>query len=300
MLGTPLLWDCLSGGKSWGGPLSSSQLAVQWKGWEGGRGSHQREEGLSPGSTWSRGLWGHVGQSHGHTRPPDSELWVVGDSGHPCPDWQRRFGPKLIPRFWWLCFPSVRGARGLLWSHSVSGDALGLCLLESRAGCGDGSASSKWETGGREAVPLFSPIVGDEWNEAQITGLEDEDGGYDFVGSPRATVIRHRRARSCEGWHHPPARSCVSPLPFPCVLCFSSLLPPAPVRSLPAQRLLTRSSDSNFAFKTIIKIQIFFCTSTCAAITTFTVEVSASAGTRWCSILPTHLSAEDPILPLPS
>ena len=89
-----------------------------------------------------------------------------------------------------------------------------------------------------------------------------------------------RRAWSCEGWPCFLARSCVFPLSFPWVLCFSSLLPTLPVRSLPAQCLLTRRSDSDFAFKIVLKVQIFFfCTSSVGAITTFMVEVSAAVGT---------------------
>lgn len=70
MLGTPFLQDCLSG--VGGGDLESSfelesdcgaMDPFEKVGREGGRGSHQREQGLSLESTWGRGLWGPVGQS---------------------------------------------------------------------------------------------------------------------------------------------------------------------------------------------------------------------------------------------
>lgn len=75
------------GGEGWRAPLSWSQTVVQWTPLErlgrgGGKGGGEREclireQGLSPESTWGRGLCGNVGQSQGHIRLPESELWAV-------------------------------------------------------------------------------------------------------------------------------------------------------------------------------------------------------------------------------
>jgi len=35
------------------------------------------------------------------------------------------------------------------------------------------------------------PILGDRWNKAQITGLENEDEGYDSVKNPKTAMTRH-------------------------------------------------------------------------------------------------------------
>lgn len=54
-----------------------------------------------------QGSGGHVGQSQGHTRPPESELWVVGDSEHP---WTAAsLWSPADPMFPWLCSPLCVG-----------------------------------------------------------------------------------------------------------------------------------------------------------------------------------------------
>lgn len=93
------------GGGSWralGAGVSPRCNGPLWKGWEGEglvRGSRE-----SPESSWSRGLWGHMGPSQGHTGLPKPGLWVLMTLDIPACT-----VPRLIPQSWWSRSPLVWG-----------------------------------------------------------------------------------------------------------------------------------------------------------------------------------------------
>ncbi|PKK17448.1 inhibin beta C chain-like [Columba livia] len=134
MLGTPLLQDCLSGGgKSWGAPLSSSQPVVQWTPLErlGGR-----EEGVSPGSTCSRGLgdtWDRAKATPDHPSPSCGLLVTLS-----IPGLQHPFGPQPTPCSRGCVPLCVWGEGAALFTFRVAGDSLGLGCLRAEWGAGMG------------------------------------------------------------------------------------------------------------------------------------------------------------------
>lgn len=127
--------------------------------------------------------------------------------------------------------------------------------------------------GDRRQSCFFSPTIANHasnlcycWgqgSEAQLRGRKAEDEGYGFAKDPETTTERCSPLLpgGCEAvkdglasWpgpmHFPPS--------FPWALNFSSLLPTPPLRFLPALCLLTGRSESDFAFKAVLKVQIFF------------------------------------------